>query len=74
MRSVDAREFGFAAHLLSPEGGDNDDDGYALERVVCADPPGGFDSVESRHAPIQQEHVERAARIGALDRGDGFHA
>ena len=43
--SVDASEFGFAAHLLSPEGGDNDDGRHALERAVCANPAGGFYSV-----------------------------
>ena len=72
--SVDASVFGFAAYLLSPEGGDNDDGRHALERSVCANPAGGFYSVESRHAPIQQYHVERAARIGALNCVDGFRA
>src|SRR3954469_20886605 len=72
--SVDASQFRFAAHLLSPEGGDDDDGRHALERAVCANPAGGFYSVEPGHAPIQQEHVERAIRIRAPDRDDGFRA
>jgi hypothetical protein len=70
--TINARVFGFAAHFLTAKGGDNDDGRYALERTVRPDPAGGFYSIEARHVPIQQDHIERAARIGALNCVDGF--